>query len=246
MDKLIDRENPQKLYIQLCEILKKRIESKEWSVGSQIPTEEELCRMYGVSKATVRAAILELVRLGYLMRQQGKGTFVCKRVISEGLVMWTSLREPMLEAGVTFSTRVLAQTVIMPTDDLDIKLDIPEDKHIIYIKRLRMVDNEPILLEESYIPYHICPPLLEEEVVNKSLFELLEKEHGIKITKVKNYIEIIYLNADEGRLLKLPEGSPALLLTQYLYSRETPIMYTRSIKKPDRFKFSIELERKAV
>ena len=65
---------------------------------------------------------------------------------------------------------------MMPTDDLDIKLNIPENKHVIYIKRLRTVDNEPVLLQEAYIPYHICPPLLNEDVANNSLFDILSKK----------------------------------------------------------------------
>lgn len=241
---LIDRENPQKLYLQLYEILRRKIEAGEWPVNSQIPTEDDLCKTYGVSKATVRLAISELVRQGYLRRQQGKGTFVCKRVIQEGLSMLTSFKELMLEAGVSFTTKVLAQTVIMPVEDLDIKLDITEDKHIIYIKRLRLIDNEPILLQETYIPYYICPLLLEEDLESNSLLEILEKKCGMKITSVQDYIGITYLNEEEGRLLGLPEGSAALLLEQFFYSGKNKINYTRSIKRPDRFKLFIELERK--
>ena len=140
-----------------------------WSAGSgpvdsQIPTEEELCRLFDVSKATVRIAVAELVREGYLRRQQGKGTFVCKRVIPEGLSMLTSFKEIMLEAGVVFETRVLAQTVMMLTDELELKLDVPEDKHIIYLKRVRLVGEEPVLLQESYLPHAVCPALLAEEL----------------------------------------------------------------------------------
>ncbi len=244
MEHSIDRQKSEKLYVQLYEILKQKIESGQWAEGSQIPVEEELCRTYEVSKATVRLAILELVRQGYLMRQQGKGTFVCKRVIPQGLSMSTSFKELMLEAGIDFSTKVLAQTVMMPTDDLDAKLDIPEDKHIIYIKRLRTVDNEPILLQETFIPYDVCSPLLDEDVAKNSLFELFEKKHGIKITKVKDYIMITYLNSDESELLGLSEGSPALLLEQHFYSGDTHIMYMRSIKQPGRFRFFIEFDRK--
>ena len=242
---LIDRENHQKLYMQLYEIIKKKIENNEWEVGSQIPTEQELCKMFNVSRATVRTAILELTRLGFLKRQQGKGTFICKKAISEGLTMLTSFRELMFEEGLTFSTNVLARTVIMPVDELGIKLDIPQDKHIIYIKRLRLFDSEPVLLQETYIPYHVCPLLLEEDVEHNSLLEILEKKYGIKITKVKNYVEIAHLKTDDARLLGLPEGSVALLLTQHFYSGETQIMYTCSVKGSARFKFLIELERKA-
>ena len=242
---LIDREDHQKLYLQLYEILKKKIESSEWPVGSQIPTEEDLCKIFNVSRATVRNAVMELVRQGYLKRQQGKGTFVQRNIVSEGLSMITSFREILFEKGLKFSTKVLARTVMMPIDDMDIKLRVPRDKHIIYIKRLRLIDIEPVLLQESYIPYHICPLLLEEDVETQSLFELFEKKYGIKITRVQNHIEVTYLNADEARLIGLPEASAAILLNQYFYSGDTVFMYTRSIKRTDRFKFLINLERKA-
>ncbi len=242
---LINRDDHQKLYLQLYEIIKKKIENSEWPVGSQIPTEDYLCKMFNVSRATVRTAVLELVRQGYVKRQQGKGTFIYRNMVSEGMPMLTNFREFLFEEGLTFSTNILARTVIMPIDGLDIKLDIPNDKHIIYIKRLHLADNEPVLLQESYIPYHICPLLLEEDIEQNSLFDLFEKKYGIKITKIKNNAEITYLNPDESALIKLPEGSPAILLTQYFYSAETLIMYSRTIKKTDRFKFLMELDRNA-
>ena len=242
---LIDREDHQKLYLQLYDIIRKKIEKNEWPVGSQIPTEEKLCEMFNISRATVRTAVLELARQGYLKRQQGKGTYIHKSIISEGLTMLTNFRELLFEEGLTFTTNILARTVMIPVDDLDVKLNIQKDKHIIYIKRLRSIDNEPILLQETYIPYHICPLLLEEDIEHQSLFDLFEKKYGIKITRVKNYIEIMHLNSDEARLISLPEGSPAILLDQHFSSGETLVMYTRSIKRTDRFRFLMELVRKA-
>lgn len=240
----LNRQNYRKLYVQLYEKIRKKIDEKEWSVGFQIPTEQELCEDFKVSRATVRTAISELVRQGYLTRQQGRGTFVSKKVISDKLTMFTTFGELMLEAGIDFSTDVLAQTIMMPVDDLGDKLNISGDKHIIYIKRLWKVDNKPILIQETYIPFHICPPLLEEDVKKNSLFELLEKKHEIEITGVKNYIDVAYLNADEGRLFDLSESSPALVLTQHFSSGETQIMYMRSIKRPNSFVFLIEFEKK--
>ncbi|MBE0425260.1 MAG: GntR family transcriptional regulator [Nitrospirae bacterium] len=243
--RLIDREDHQKLYMQLYEILKKKIENNEWPVGSQIPTEQELCEMFNVSRATVRTAILELVRQGYLKRQQGKGTFIYKNVVAEGLTMITSLKELMLEGGENFSMNILARTVMMPVDGLHLLLDIPEDKHIIYIKRMWSVEKKSVILQESYIPYHICPLLLEEDIENNSLLELFEKKYGIKITNVKNFMEIAYIKPDEARILGQSENSAAFLLKQKFYSGDTLIMYSRSIKGPNRFGFFIELQRKA-
>ena len=243
---LIDRENNQKLYLQLYEILKNKIESNEWTVGSLIPPEEELCKLFSVSRSTVRTAVLELVRQGYLKRHQGKGTFVFRNVVSEGLSMFTNFNELPFDEGVKCITRVLARTVMMPVDDLDIKLNIPQDKHVIYIKRLHSVESEPVLLQETFVPYHVCPLLLEDEIDDHSLCELFEKNYGIKITRVKNYIEITHVNSDEARLIGVPEDSPAILLNQYFYSNETLIMYVRSIKRTDRFNFLMELERKGL
>jgi len=239
----LDRHNYRKLYVQLYDIMKKKIEDKEWSFGFRIPNEQELCESFNVSRTTVRSAILELVRQGYLTRQQGRGTFVSREVVSDKLTMFTTFGELMLEEGIVFSTDVLAQTIMMPVDDLADKLNISGDKHIIFIKRLRKVDYKPILFQESYIPFHICPPLLEEDIQKSSLFKLLEIKYGIHITGVRNYFDITYLNEDDGILLELPESSPALVLTQHLFSGETQVMYMRSIKRPDSFVFLIEFEK---
>lgn len=243
---LIDREDHQKLYMQLYEIIKKKIENNEWTVGSQIPTEEDLCKLFNVSRSTVRTAILELVRQGYLKRQQGKGTFICKSIVSEGIIMTTALKEIMAEEYQNLSSKVLVRTVMMPVEGLEEELDLPEDKHVIYIKRIWTFGNEPVFLQEIYIPYHICPHLLEDDIESNSLFELFEKKYGIKITRVANSVDIANLNSEEARQLALPEGSAALLLTQQFYSGETLFMYSRSLERQDKFKFFIELERKAV
>lgn len=242
---LIDREDHQKLYMQLYEILKKKIEINEWPVGTQIPTEEELCTIYSVSRATVRTAILELVRQGYLKRQQGKGTFIFRNVVTEGLSMLTSVHEPMVEAEQDLSSVVLAKTVMMPVDDLNIKLGIQEDKHIIYIKRIWKNNNKPVLFQEAYIPYHICPLLIEEDIEHHSLFDLFEKNYGIKITKIRNHLEVIHLTAEESRLLDLSEGFAAIVLTQHFFSGDTQIMFSRSVNGSDKFRFFMDFERKA-
>ena len=174
----------------------------------------------------MRTAVLKLVRHGYLKRQQGKGTFIFKNSVSEGLSMLTSFREPLFEEGLNFSTSILARTVMMPVDDLDVRLDIPPDKHIIYIKRLRLTGNEPVLLQESYIPYHICPLLLEDDIENNSLLDIFEKKYGIRITKVRNHIDIAYLSIEEGRILESAgELGSHTLNAIFLFRRNTFYVY---------------------
>lgn len=246
MQNIINRENPQKLYIQLAYIFKSKIETEEWPVGSQIPTEEELCTLYNVSRATVRNAILELSREGFLLRKQGIGTFVAKKGAPDALTMITSITELVLEPVKYVSTSVLIQTITMPYDDLNVKLQITEDKHIIYIKRLRTVENKNILIQEHYIPFHVCPKLLEERIDDSSLFELLEKKYGFHINSIRNYFDITYLNSEESKFFEYPKGSPSLVLYQYFFSSGVPIMYARSVNRPNRLKFFLELEHKTL
>ena len=75
INKKIDRQSQQKLYVQASEIIEEKIALGEWPAGSQIPTEDELCRIFNVSKATIRMAISDLERKGSLKKKQGKGTF---------------------------------------------------------------------------------------------------------------------------------------------------------------------------
>lgn len=240
----IDRESPQKLYHQLMEILRGKLDNGEWAVDTQIPTEEELCRAFEVSKATVRLAVAELSRQGYLKRQQGRGTFVCRRVIPEGLSMLTSFQELMLDTGLKFSTKVLARTMTMMTDDLSLKFQEAEGRHLVYIKRVRFVAGEPILLQETWLPHTVCPQLLEADLEREALLDVLEERCQVRIVRVRDWIGVEAATAEEAGILGLAPGAPCLLLEQFFFSAAGQVMYTRSMKNPERFRLVIDLERK--
>ncbi|OGQ94345.1 MAG: hypothetical protein A2521_13140 [Deltaproteobacteria bacterium RIFOXYD12_FULL_57_12] len=239
----IDRDKPKKLYVQVFEILKARIESNEWPVGTQIPVEEELCKIYAVSKATIRLAVLELVRQGYLIRRQGRGTFVCERLASKGPAMSASFKAIMPENEPGLATRIMAQTVMMPVDDVGAKLNIPDDKHLIYIKRLSVRENEPVMIQESFLPHSLCPQLLRDEITKTSLLDLLEDKYELPITRIAENFDVTELSSEESKQLGLPAGAAALLLEQHFFSNDRQIMYVRSVIKPGGIRFSIEFNK---
>ncbi len=242
--KTIDRASPQKLYLQLMELLRDKLEGGEWPVDSQIPTEEELCRLYEVSKATVRLAVSELERQGYVKRRQGRGTFVCRRVIPEGLAMLTSFRELMLEAGLRSSTRLLERDVVALSDDLSLKLQVPADTPLLHVRRVRSVAGEPILLQESWLPRELCPRLLDDDLEAESLLEVLEQRCGVRIVRVRDWIGVEGATPEEARVLGLPAGAPSLVVEQFFFGHDGQLMYMRSVKNPERFRLVLEFERK--
>ncbi|QER42625.1 GntR family transcriptional regulator [Thermodesulfobacterium sp. TA1] len=243
MVELISRDEHEKLYLQVFDILKRKIESGEWKPGKKIPTEEQLCKMFNVSRATVRNAVLELVRHGYLIRKQGKGTFVRKNFISEGLLMTTIFKKLWVEDESIFRKEVLAKTVIMPVGDLSKELGVFENKHIIYLRILWQSDNEPSILQESFVPFNICSHLLEEDVETQSIIDLFEKKYSIKITKVHNFFELNSLDKELAQFLQIAEDTPVILITQKVFSGNTVVLLNKFYKKNDKNKLFIAFQR---
>ncbi len=246
MVELISRDEHEKLYMQLFDILKRKIDNKEWTAGMQIPTEDQLCRMFNVSRATVRNAVLELVRQGYLIRQQGKGTFVSRNYGQEGLLMTALFKKLWVEEEALFNKEIIAKTVIMPVGELSKELGIPENKHILYIKARWIYEENTSILQESFVPFNICPQLLEEDLETQSIIDLFEKKYSIKTTKVNNYFELINISKEIAQSLEISEGSPVLLMSQQVFSGDTVILLNKLYKKNDKIRLFISFQRKAL
>jgi GntR family transcriptional regulator len=241
IQKTIDKESTLKLYIQVYSIIKEKIESGELPDGSQIPTEDELCKTYDVSKITVREAIHELVREGYLRRQQGKGTFVTYSVPHPGLIMETRLSEDMYGEGVTIEKEILERGVRKPFKD--VKTFLMTEQEIYYVLYKKVVDGQTYI-EELYVPLFIIKELGGEDIFHKSFFELIEERGTNKISKVVQTLEIKKIKGDIAVLLKVKEGSHTLVVNSTLISSQgTPIAFIRIFWEGGKSKIQMEFER---
>ena len=239
IEKTVDRESKEKLYVQIYSIFLEKIENGDWPSGTQIPTEDELCKTYDVSKVTVREAIQELVRGGYLRRQQGKGTFVTYSM--PGLVMRTRLSENIYGEGVTIKKEILERGVKKPSEDIQTSL-MTED-NIYYILCKKVVDGEPYI-EESFIPLFIVPDIANKDILNSSLYDLIEETGAKKIFKVKQTIEATSVKEDTAIILEMKGGSPALIVSRILNSSDgSPIAYTRLIGSGKKSRVQMDFER---
>jgi GntR family transcriptional regulator len=245
MKEQIDFESNIPYYLQLIEILKGKITARVWVPGDQIPGEQDLCKMYGVSRTVVRQALLELELEGIILRRKGKGTFITKPKISEGIVQkLTGFYQDMVERGLRPVTSVLKQVVGPAGEKVARYLEIDPGEKVIEIRRLRSINGEPIQIVTTYIPLAICPALAAADLTDRSLYEFLEAECGIVLARGRRYIEAVLASESEAQLLEIDRGAPLVLLDSISYAADgRPIEYYHALHRGDRSRFEVELLR---
>lgn len=242
---VIDYSSPLPYYFQLKELLAKEIKKGRLKPGQQIPSEFKLCEQFRVSRTVVRQAISSLVQSGYLNREKGRGTFVTRPKIAENLFQnLTGTYEDMLARGIKLDTKVLEQTKCEADSEILERLKLEPGELVIKIKRLRFINNEPIALVTTYLPYEICPSLLEEDLTNQSLYGVLEEKYALRIAHGRRSLEAVSADRQIAALLGVKIGTPLMLLNSISYLEDgRPIEYFSALHRGDRSKFVVSLIR---
>jgi GntR family transcriptional regulator len=187
--------------------------------GRSVPGEPELCREYGVSRPVVRQALQELAAEGVILRRKGLGTFVAEpKVVSRSLVhSLVGFYEDMERRGLAIETRVLEQALQPAGEKIGFRLDLPALTPVIKISRLRSVGGHPVVLVSSFLPYALCPGLIQADLRMQSLYAFLEQEYGLRIAAGRREIQAVLAGEDEARQLQVDRGSPLLRLESVSY-----------------------------
>ncbi|MDR7434266.1 MAG: GntR family transcriptional regulator [Armatimonadota bacterium] len=231
------------LYFQVREDIRRRIESGEWKPGDPIPSETELQSMYGVSRATIRQALTEIVREGLLIRKQGRGTFVAPQKIAETLPRLVSFTEEMRRRGLTPSTRRI-KVEVLPEAPKRVQeaLGTPASEPFLRIERVRCADDRPIVLLVSYLPGSLG--IDPKEDFSGSLYELLEVKYGIRLGEALQVIEAGVADETLAEQLEIDEGDPILIIRRSTFSKaKAPVEYVEGFYAAERYRYSIRLER---
>lgn len=240
----LDKDGPLPLYYQIKQQLKEAIEAQELKPNESLPSERELIELYGVSRPTVRQATEELINEGYLYRKRGLGTFVAGPKFKQELPSALSFTERMLQQGHTPSSRVLSQEVLATPPELVLqRLGLPESSSVYQIKRLRLADNEPIMLETTHLPLSQFPRLGQMDFNQVSLYQFLREEYNLSIARLQETLEPVVLGDYESKLLDVSRGSPAMQVQITAFARDgQAIEYSRALVRGDRCQYYLELE----
>jgi GntR family transcriptional regulator len=210
-------------------------------VGEAIPSERQLSADLGVSRLTVRAALDELVREGYLLRRRGAGTFVSEPKIAQELTM-TSFTEDMRRRGLRPESRTLELKVTPAGARLGRFLHLSPSEPILVAKRLRMADHETMAIETLHVRESLVPGLSAKDLEQKSFYELLRDRYGIVIAGGTQTIEPTVTNEEESLALGVPLHSPAFLFERFTESEVgEPVEFVHSIYRGDRYRLVTDL-----
>lgn len=230
-----DRRRPEPLWHQAEMALRGLIEGGEWSAGSQLPNEDRLGEMLGISRITLRHALRNLEEAGLLRREHGRGTFVRSATVVAGVRGLTSFTEEMRTLALAAGTRLVEANRMAATIEIADALEIAVGDPVVQLKRLRLGNALPIGIQTSHLPEARVPGLFENASSVTSLYTWLAEHYGIKPVKAKEVYRVGRVAEADAELLQLAAKTPAFEVERIAYDAKGPFEFTLSTMRADRY-----------
>lgn len=233
------------LHIQLADLLRNAITQYSLGEDDPLPTEKFFCERFNVSRSTVRKAIDTLVDEGLVTRVQGKGTFVAKGKLERKIERIYSFSKEIRTSGLTPSSKVVSITLDYPDEFLRNSLTVREKEKVYCINRLRLANNEPMLVEYTYVPFSFIGVLSSETLETGSLYQMLNDAGIVPYQAVESY-EAVVLKKHIADLLGCKTNAPGFKIERrtHLENGDT-YEYTRAYMRGDRSKLVVTLAKDA-
>jgi GntR family transcriptional regulator len=230
-----DRSRPEPLWHQAETVLRQLIERGEWTAGSQIPNEDRLCDMLGISRITVRHALRNLEQAGLLRREHGRGTFVRSATVVAGVRGLTSFTDEMKTLALSPGTQLLDASRLRASDRVADALAVPVGEPLVRLRRLRLGNGLPIGIQSSHLPESRVPGLYEQAGEIQSLYKWLEEHYRIKPIRADEVYRVGSVGAEDAEMIQLPTGTPAFEVERIAYDSRGPFEFTLSTMRADRY-----------
>jgi GntR family transcriptional regulator len=233
------------IYLRIMEDLRAQITQGRWKVGEAIPPEPELERLYESSRGTVRRAVDELVRQGYVVKKPGKGTFVrsTSPILQKSLGDLASFTQQLTTRGLTPTTRLLTAARIRAAEAegrVREGFGLTSEAEVIHIRRLRLGDGVPLAIQSVYLLPISCPGILEEDLSH--LFRLYETRYGVRISVADEVIRVGRAAEDEAALLEIGPGAPVVFRDRVSLTQDgEPFEVLHSVDRGDRFHYRYQI-----
>jgi GntR family transcriptional regulator len=230
-------------YYQIEEWLRSQIASGALSPGDPLPGEISLSQQLGVSRIVVRQALSDLTNEGLLVRRRALGTFVAppRRQVPILRDHLRGLTEDLSREGLTVRSRVLSQRVTPAEGEAMHELQVEPGTPLLEIRRLRSVQNIPIVIETTYHPYQRFPALLHTDLADRSIYAILEQEYDAHPVQARDRFVAEAAAKEDAALLEIEPGDPVMRYKRTARDQLNQLMeFTISIYRADQYQFVIE------
>lgn len=242
MSLTLDHSTPIPLYFQLRTIILRDIQTGVYPVGTQIPTEIELQHLFGVSRATIRHALDELVNEGWLDRKASKGTFVARPKKTKNVFRSFQPFYQRVEAtGQRHRTEVLEMAVIDADETLAAAMRIQPGEKVVSMFRRRYIENDAVLTLRNYLPFSLCGFVLSHDFKEESLYEVLMHNPLSRIAMTRTIISAERSTSEDMKLMGIQKDVPVLVFNNTATSADgTVVDYAFTRHRGDLSSFEIE------
>jgi GntR family transcriptional regulator len=189
-------------------VLAGEIQDGTLAQGDRLPTEEQLERRFGVSRITVRRAVQNLATRGLVEVRWGRGTFVAAPRITQPLTSLTGFVEDMAAIGRRSSARVVTVETVPADPATAVALGLDPGTLVTHIERVRLADERPISLDDTYLPTDLGARVAEADLVNRPVFELLEQDLGVPLGEAVYRLRAEVADAHTAAELGIVPGAP--------------------------------------
>ena len=242
----LDKDVPVQLHYQLSNVLREYIQQGYLTIGDLFPTDREIMERYNVSGTTVRRAVMQLVKEGWLERKPGKGTFIKKEPLKESLGQLTGFFEEMRNKGFEPSADIIYAGPV-EIDEALLK-EIPalkafESKVLILFEKLHRFNDKPLVYVKSFWLPRYGEELLAFDLTGEGLYEMAAKRLGVNLTKAEETIAAGLANLKEASYLNVKKNSPVLVMDRLTYAGDKLVEFSYNVYRADRYRYHVVLHK---
>jgi GntR family transcriptional regulator len=210
---------------------------------TKIPSERDMCELWGFNRTTLRSALKRLLEEGKLYNKLGSGTYIAPLKVVRNLQDLRSLAEYTQDYGSVLTTKLLSLSALEANKKISQKLHVPLGTQIYELVRIRSINDEPALIDTVFIEYDRFPNFDQIDFSKKSLNNVIRTEFGIRIIGGEEKIGITYTSSYEAKILGIAVETPVFLLTGNIWDEnEEPITYFKSVVRADKVRFASVLK----
>lgn len=231
----------QSLHAYVKEEILNKIREGDYKIGDKIPTEHALCESFGVSRTTIRTALNQLTVEGYLIRHQGRGTFVAEQKVKQSLTQTVKkYKDQVAIQGKEATIKVISISVVPADSMLASVLKVDQQAPIQRIERIRYANGEPTQYEVAYVPWDIAPGITAEQA-EVSLYDTLQTTFHKPITFTSEKIELTLADEIIASHLQYEENAPCFYIETVTKSHDDEIIeFSKAFFRGDKTSFTIE------